>query len=245
MTSHKTYIYLILFSFTLLSFNAKAQDTEDYEYTSEFIWGITKNTNSGLIGGLILKYSRAITPTKFQTFGLEIVNVKHPNEQKYYSQLTGNYFIWGKSNYLYSVRGQYGREFIIFKKAPQQGIQINAHFSGGPTIGIIAPYYIELKGVDNSSRYEQYNPDNAEHNHSRIMGTGNILQGLGKSKLNIGANIKSSLVFEFGTFKNNVTGFEAGFQVEGFPNEINIVPRANNKAIFTSAFITLFYGSRR
>jgi hypothetical protein len=77
------------------------------------------------------------------------------------------------------------------------------------------------------------------------MGTGNIIQGLGKSNLNIGANVKSSLVFEFGTFKNNVTGFEAGFLVEGFPKEIVLVPRAENKNIYTSAFITLFYGNRR
>jgi hypothetical protein len=243
MIFNKTFFYLLIFSLSLFSFSANAQDTEDYDYTSEFIWGINKNTNSGLIGGLILKFSKAITPTKFQTFGIEIVNVKHPQEQKFHSY-SGNYFIWGKSNYLYSLRGQYGREYILFKKAPQQGIQINAHFSGGPTIGIVAPYLLEI-AVDKSTVYEQYDPENSRHNITNIMGTGNIIQGLGKSNLNIGANVKSSLVFEFGTFKNNVTGFEAGFLVEGFPKEIVLVPLAENKNIYTSAFITLFYGNRR
>lgn len=241
MIFNKYSIYIIFFTLSLISSRVDAQDTEDYEYTTEFIWGVTKNTNSGLIGGLILKYGKAITPTKFQTFGLEIVNVKHPKEQRYAS-FAGNYFLWGKRNYLYSIRGQYGREFILFKKAPQQGIQINAHFSGGPTIGIVAPYYVEI-AVDRSTVFEHYDPN--RHDFSNILGTGNILQGIGKSSLNIGANIKSSLVFEFGTFKNNVTGFEAGFLVEGFPNQIELVPRAKNNAIFTSAFVTLFYGSRR
>lgn len=244
MKFNLTLIIILFLSFSVGSQQVHAQDTEDYEYTREFIWGVNKNTNSGFIGGLVLKFSQAITPTKFQTFGLEIVNVKHPKELRTTASTTGNTFILGKSNYLYSIRGQYGREFILFKKAPQQGIQINANISGGPTIGVLAPYIIEYSTrIDNNSVYEQYNPD--KHSFSQILGTGNILQGIGKSKLNLGANIKSSLIFEFGTFKNNVTGFEAGFLVEGFPNEVVLVPKAENKAIFTSAFITLFYGSRR
>jgi hypothetical protein len=237
--------FILLFSVAILfPPEAVAQDTEDYEYTSEFIWGINKNTNSGLIGGLMFKYSKAMTPRMFQTFGVEIVNVKHPKEQRYPSY-TGNYFIFGKSNYLYSIRGQYGREWLVFKKAPQQGIQINALLAGGPTIGVIAPYYVEIAVDKGQSINEQYDPDNQMHDYSRILGTGNILQGIGRSKLNIGANIKTSLIFEFGTFKNNVTGFEAGFLVEGFPNEVVLIPRAENRSLFTSAFITLFYGSRR
>lgn len=234
---------LILFFIAFLFIpEAVAQDTEDYEYTSEFIWGINKNTNSGLIGGLMVKYSKAISPRQFQTFGVEVVNVKHPKEQRYPSY-TGNYFIFGKSNYLYSVRGQYGREFLVFKKAPQQGIQINALIAGGPTIGVVAPYFVEVAVDKGQSVNEQYNPNT--HDYSQILGTGNILQGIGQSNLNIGANIKSSIIFEFGTFKNNVTGFEAGFLLEGFPKEIVLIPQAENRAIFTSAFITLFYGSRR
>ncbi|MDQ3392931.1 MAG: hypothetical protein M3512_02265 [Bacteroidota bacterium] len=241
----KKSIIITIFFFSFLTFTASAQETEDYEYTSEFIWGVTKHTNSGLIGGLILKYSKALTPNKFQTFGFEIVNVKHPKEQRSYSTKTGNIFTFGKSNHLYSVRAQYGREFLLFKKAPQQGIQINANISGGPTLGVVAPYFVEV-GPSNIPPYtQQYDPFNSEHSIENILGTGQFFQGIGKSKLNLGANIKSSLIFEFGTFKNNVTGFEAGFMVEGFPKEIVLVPLAENKAIYTSAFVTLFYGTRR
>lgn len=245
MIIRKLLILFIAISLAFWSVDASAQDTEDYEYTSEFIWGINKNTNSGLIGGLMIKYGRAVNPRVYQTFGLEIVNVKNPKEQRFPS-ITGNYFIWGKSNYLYSVRTQYGREMILFKKAPQQGIQINASLAGGPTIGVLAPYLIEVSRQNAqgyTSSYEQYNP--SKHDFSNILGTGNILQGIGQSKLKIGANLKASLIFEFGSFKNNVTGFETGFLVEAFPEKIILVPMAENNSVFTSAFITLFYGSRR
>ncbi len=228
-----------------VSLSSHAQDTEDYEYTREFIWGINKNTNSGLIGGLVFKYSKAITPKTFQTFGVELVNVKHPKEIRYSSRFTGNTFIFEKINHFYAIRGQYGREWVIFKKAPQQGIQINGHISGGPTLGIVAPYYVEIPGQNDNSRSVRYDPNDITYNTNDIYGTGGIFKGLGESKIQLGLNVKTSFVFEFGTFKNNVTGFETGFMVEAFPNEIPMLAFVENKSLWTSAFITLFYGSRR
>ena len=42
----------------------------------------------------------------------------------------------------------------------------------------------------------------------------NIFQGVFESGITVGLNLKSSLVFEFGTFKSNVTGIELGFLVD-------------------------------
>jgi hypothetical protein len=214
------------------------QESGDYDYGSEFIWGVTKASNSGLIGGLIFKYSRAATKTSYHTFGLEMVNIKHPKEARYYS-FTGNTFIWGKQNYLYSVRLNYGRDWILFRKAPQQGVQINGNLSAGPSIGLQAPYYIEYEGRGR----EQFNP--AVHDFNYILGTGNIFQGIEDSEIKIGANVKASLSFEFGTFKTNVVGFETGFMMEAFANQVVIMPNAENRALYPNAFITLYYGSRK
>ena len=40
--------------------------------------------------------------------------------------------IFGKSNYLYAIRLQYGRDIILFKKAPQQGVEIKLVTAIGP-----------------------------------------------------------------------------------------------------------------
>ena len=40
-------------------------------------------------------------------------------------------------------------------------------------------------------------------------------------------------------------GFEVGFLVDAYSKEIILVPNSDNTAIFPTAFITLFYGSRR
>ncbi len=215
----------------------------DTDYETELVWGVTKNTSSGLIGGFIVKHAQQIKPGVYRVLGGEIVNIKHPNEVRLNSINTGNFFIWAKEIYLYSIRGQYGREFILFRKAPKQGIQINAMFAGGPSIGIKAPYYIEITSGGLQSLKVPY--ESGKYNFDQILGTGNLFQGLFESGITIGANLKTSLAFEFGTLKSNVTGIELGFLVDAYVEKVEIVPAASNTAIFPTAFITFFYGSRR
>ncbi len=223
-----------------------AQKDEGLGYSTEFIWGLNKNTSSGLLGGFILKKSIAISDRVFKTFGLEIINLKHTREQRYSSRRTGNFFIWGKRNYLYTFRTQYGRDVIIFRKAPQQGVQVAVMLAGGPSIGLLAPYYIEFsQSQSNESQSEQYDPNNINHDFQNILGTGSLFQGISESKIKIGANIKAGLSFEFGTFKSNVTGFEIGFLIDAYTEKINLIPKAENKAVIPTAFISIFYGSRR
>ncbi|RLD22847.1 MAG: hypothetical protein DRI71_06910 [Bacteroidetes bacterium] len=212
----------------------------DYAYTSESIWGINKNSASGLIGGFIFRFSRSVKPNHYRTIGFELINVKHPAESRVVSR-TGNYFIVGKKNYLYALRGQYGRDIVLFKKASQQGVQITATGSVGPSIGLEAPYYIELNQYDKAP----YDPSNPAHSIDNISGSGFMFQGLFESNVVIGLNIRAGLSFEFGTFKSNVSGFEIGTLIDAYARKIDMIPEADNYAVWPTVYITLFYGSRK
>jgi len=227
-----------LFFVIILSAGIGYAQENDYDYTSEAIWGINKNRFSGLIGGFIFRFSRSIKPNHYRTIGFELINVKHPAESRVVSR-TGNYFIVGKTNYLFAIRGQYGRDIVLFKKAPQQGVQITASGSVGPSIGLEAPYYIEY----NQFVREPYNP--AVHRIENITGSGFIFQGLFQSTLVLGLNIRAAMSFEFGTFKSNVSGFEIGALLDAYARKIEMIPEADNYAIWPSVYITLFYGSRK
>jgi hypothetical protein len=232
---------LMSFAFAI-SLNAQTQDS--YDYQSEFTWGINKNTFGGLIGGFTFKKARKLNDRLLETYGLEVMNVKHPQEQRYHSQSTGNFFIYGKSNYLYALRFQYGRDFILFKKAPQQGVEIKGVFAVGPSIGVLSPYYVET-GADAGgivSIRKKYNPS---IRFEEIYGPGRLFEGLGESTLKIGANAKAAVNFELGTIKSQVTGFEAGFLLDAYAGEIELVPTAKNYSLFPVFFFTLFYGGRK
>lgn len=236
--------YLILLV-VLMPFAGIAQTQDSYEYESEFTWGINKNTFGGHIGGFTFKKARKINDRQLVTIGLEIMNVKHPQERRVVQ--SGNYFIYGKNNYLYAFRFQYGRDFILFKKAPQQGVEVKAVFAAGPTFGIVAPYYVEYVPTDAGgggfiTKREQYRTD---INISTIVGPGRLFEGLGKSKIQPGFNLKMATNFELGTFKSQVTGFEAGFLLDVYAKSIELMPIAKNYSAFPTFFITLFYGNRK
>jgi hypothetical protein len=225
---------------------ATAQTQDSYDYNSEFIWGINKNTSSGLIGGFVFKKSRKLNEYMFETYGLELINVRHPQEVRKASLGSGSFFIYGKSNYLYSVRLQYGRDIILFHKAPQQGVEIKAVFAAGPTIGVVAPYYIEYTIDGRQSFKEQYDPNNPDHAFNKIVGNGGLFYGLGDSKIQLGGNLKAALNFETGVLKSQVTGFEVGFLLDAYTKEIVMVPTApKNYSVYPTLFLTLFYGSRK
>lgn len=220
---------------------AQQQREEGDDYSREFVWGINKNTNGGYIGGFNVKFSQRTRGETFRSFGFEVANVKHSKEARV-PAFSGGSFILGKSNYLYSLRFSYGMERMIFRKGPQQGVQISALVSAGPTLGVIAPYYIEV-GSGNFTTTVQYDPDS--HGSSNIFGAGRPLEGIGESDFTVGLHARTGFSFEFGTFKSSVSGLEIGVMVEAFPNEVVLLPRAENRAIFPSAYVTLFHGSRR
>ncbi len=237
--------FILSFLTLLVVFRAEAQreDAGNYEYDREYLFGLNKNTNGGLIGGLMFKAGTRIDDTQFSFWSIELSNVKNPKETRYNTVL-GNSYIFGKSNYLYAIRPQYGREVVLFKKAPNQGVQVSALAAVGPSLGLIAPYYVEYAVNRLETVREQYNPE-IHQSRFNILGTGRLFEGIGESELAFGGNVKAALSFEFGVFRSNVTGLELGYMLEGFTKEIPIIPTAENKQLFQSVYFTFFYGFRQ
>jgi hypothetical protein len=72
--------FLIPLFFLLLANTALAQreDVGNYEYDREYLLGVNKNTNGGMVGGFALKVGSRIDDSQFAYFGLELDNVKNP-----------------------------------------------------------------------------------------------------------------------------------------------------------------------
>ena len=239
----------ILFAviFCLTGTTVKAQYRNNYEYGKEFMWGFNKNTAGGLIGGVIFRAARKKSDRMYESLGIELMNLKHSKERKRTSNNTGNYYIYGKLNYFYPIRLQYGRELIIFTKAEEQGVEIKANAAIGPSFGVLSPYYVEVN-LDPSAGYHATTinvPYNSSIAPQQIYGTGRLFQGLDKAKVLPGANLKLSLSFELGTLKTHVTGFETGFLLDAYPGEVKIMTNTKNPSVIPTSFITLFYGTRK
>ena len=238
---------------------AQSTDAEDEVYRTITTFGVTANTNSGIIGGFSFRQSKLLSGTllgmqQYRYLSVEVVNVKHPKEIQSSIGTFGSRYIDGKENYLFVIRPQYGREVKLFQRNTDEGISVSGILAGGPSLGVIKPYYLEVSSgnVTRQVPASQVNGVTTPTGES-IVGKGGLFQGLGESKLTVGLNIKAALSIELSTFRSNTTGVEIGFLTEVFPNRILIIPnttpgsnRANgNRNFFTSAYLTLFFGSKK
>lgn len=235
--------FLFLF-LLLIPLSLSAQPEESYVYANEFIYGFNKNSAGGRLGGVVLKKSKKIKERQFETCGLEIMNVKSDLEVR--AQLSnGANVLFGKSNYLYAIRLQYGRDFVLFSKAAVQGAEVKACFAAGPSIGLVAPYYIKRQDENGELISEQYDASNPLHAIGNLSDHGDLLEGIGQSKIQLGLNLKAALNFEIGVSKRSLSGFETGFLADVYGKKIPLVPAGKNQFVFPTVFLTIFYGFRR
>ncbi|RDV11535.1 hypothetical protein DXT99_24335 [Pontibacter diazotrophicus] len=237
---------IILLAFALLAAApAKAQSEEDEGFQNELSYGVNFNSNGGLIGGAFIRSTFFMNENMYQFGAIEVVEVKHPKENRYFSPISGESFVDGKQNYFFVVRPHYGRDLVLFRKAPESGVQVNALAAAGPSLGLLVPYYIDYNygGQGTDIRTEQYDP--SRHlDRDYILGSDSVLRGLGEASLNPGVHLKAGLTFEYGRYRESIAGIEVGFLVERFLNTPVIIPDADNHKTFTSVYLNLYYGSR-
>ncbi len=239
-------IFLICLIF-LKTIEAKGQEYQAFEtYKSQIIAGVNLNTNAGLIGGLMVRYSRHISKNKYHYFGLEITNVKHPKETQSVTS-SGSIYTPYKINTFIPIRLQYGREFLVFQPAEEEGVQVNLILAGGLSLGLLKAYTLEYDYGNNLTKIEQFDPDNTRG----IVGKGPFTSGFDQAKIIPGINLKAALSIEFAQNTGTVTGIEGGFLFETYTSKINMMAVSKNYedqpasySSFTSIFLNIFFGLR-
>jgi hypothetical protein len=239
------FLGLWLMASPLLAQKEAPAEEDEFFYERELTYGINLNTNGGLIGGVAGKYAIRIDNRWFHHIGLEIVNVKNPKEERLSNPQTNQSFIPQKMNYLFVIRPQYGREYLLFKKGPEDGVHLNAIAAVGPSFGLLKPYYILYSATGpNDAQSVPYNSALHRRNTTNIYGSGSFFDGFDELKVNLGISLKLALSFEFGQFNDNVIGIEVGGIAEQFGRKLEIMDVAPNRSLYTSGFITLYYGNK-
>ncbi len=222
-------------------------DQDEDNYTSVSTFGVTTNTNASIIAGVAYRNEKLLPglfmgKRQFRYLSIEVVNVRHPRELEQTVAFSGSRATYGKGNFLFVLRPQYGREITLFQRTADEGIAINAIVAAGPSIGIIKPYYVDIVETANRTRSVAASklPPGAT-----VTGAGSFFQGFSESQLTVGLHVKAAVSFELSAFRNNTTGVELGGLVEAFPRTIPIMLDAPNRAFYTSAYVTLFFGSKK
>ncbi|MBO2010461.1 hypothetical protein [Hymenobacter negativus] len=232
--------------------------SDEQSYRKEFVFGVNFNTQGGLLGGASIRSSRVLDDRLLRFWSLEGVMLKNAKEDRITTGIGGTY-IDQKTNYAFVLRPSIGLQRILFRKAADAGVQVNGLLSVGPSIGLLMPYYISYDrtyaatGVPNLATdeivNEQYNP-RIHTFPDAILDHGPLFSGIGQTQVVPGFHLRGGLSFEYGRYRDAVTGLEVGFLVEGFTKRMVILsPYLSetdnlNRQFFPSVYLTLFFGHR-
>jgi hypothetical protein len=229
-----------------LTFSSLAQEVENGEskvlMRRDYSVGLNFNTRGW---GFAFDYGWQKNYKYKQTVGFTCTNIRHEKEHKIYGLLSNSkgYYL-GKLESVVSFRPHYGGKFILFKAKRENGIEISAKWSTGPSFGLVKPVYLKINKIINSQSVdERYNP--LVHNSGNISARSSWFKGLGESQMRIGAFGKFGFDFNFSALKNGISGGEFGLMVDYFPGKtIDIMHNNDNSNLFTSLYLQFNLGQK-
>lgn len=234
--------------------------SDEQSYQKEFVFGVNFNNQGGLLGGASIRSTRVMDGRLLRFWSLEGVMLKNAKENRETNRLVGGTYIGRKTNYAFVLRPSVGIQRILFRKAADAGVQVNGLLSVGPSFGLLMPYYISYNrtytrtNVINLSTDEIVNEQYDPYKHTitdAILDHGPLFSGIGQTQVVPGFHLRGGLSFEYGRYRDAVTGLEVGFLVEGFTKRLLILSPSTlsdtdelNRKFFPSVYLTLYFGHR-
>jgi hypothetical protein len=213
---------------------------------NEFTFGLNIHSSGW---GINARRSKNITGYKKRVLELEIVNMKHPKEVRSVNPYFDNAksFFYGKLNTMTVIRTAVGRQKVLFSKAEKGGVEVRLHYSGGLSLALVKPVYLNIlypTGLDREYVVivERYDPN--KHEGDDIYGRAPFTYGFSEIRPYPGAYGKLGLSFEYGTYSTDIKCIETGITIDAYGKEVPIMANTENNQFFVNFYINLLYGRK-
>jgi len=196
--------------------------------------------------GLSYREAKRVDFLNKRYFEIEAGTLKHPREYREsnpYYQTPGT-FVYGKMNSPFYLRGSYGIQHEIFKKADLGGVAVRYFVSGGPSFAIYKPIYYKILYPVSSYEFEivEEKLDVNVHPPYDVYSRSSFTKGLGELKILPGLFVKGGFNFEYSKEEKLIHAVEAGISFSAFTKKIPIMATTDNKALYFSLFISYRFG---
>lgn len=236
----------------------KQREEGENIYQREFSIGGRVNTD-GWSGFLELGYRKSRQKVTFYQF--EFAEKKNPKEYKqpgavkdpipdaYGFVYSEKPFIFGKQNNFYQAKLGIGQQRLIGGKGNKNGVLVNAIYYGGISIGLLKPYYLNVKDTVTESAVQIKYGQSADYDKvfteiDKIIGGAGFSKGWGELSVVPGLHAKLALRFDWARFNEVVSALEVGMNAEYYTKEIPIMVFQENKKFFFNGYIAVQFGKR-
>lgn len=215
---------LVLAPMLLLAQLETSADWKRQIYDREYTFGLVGHTMGYGIDFRYLKFQDAFNKRGLE---FEFTKLRHPKENtrspdRSFSNAKG--YVFDRENSFFTLRGGYIYEKILFDKTDQGTVAISYILSGGISLGLLKPIYVEVPEDENSTfsprKIERYN--HQKHLGSTIYGEASFFNGITETKLHPGIYVKAGSIFNYQLLEKKVTSLEAGIVYDLFYKEVPI-----------------------
>ncbi len=222
-------------------------------YTRETAFDLFLHT-SGM--GFGMKFGELETYYRTRYYHIEISTLKHSKEVRQSNRVSlfnvlSKPYVFGKQNSFFALRGGMGNLRYFSEKAKRRGIAVGVNYQGGLSLGLLKPYYLDLRnntdGQFGPVQSEKYSSENHDRflDQGLIEGHSGFFTGIAETSFVPGLHFKGGVHFAWGAFEERVRALELGVMVDVFFREVPIMIEADNKPYFINLYLTLQFGSRK
>ncbi|CAL1516943.1 hypothetical protein [Chitinophaga sp. MM2321] len=227
----------------------REQEEGENVFQRDFSIGGRLNTD-GWSGFLEMGYRKSRKAVNY--FQFEFAEKKDPKEDKRQGAGGGFYstdrpFIFGKQNNFYQAKLGAGQRYLIGGKGNKNGVEVSAIYYGGVSLGLLKPYYLNVKNQAGDQVEEiKYDPNNPGNFLEFSKITGGAGFGKGWSELSVvpGLHAKLGMRFDWAHFNEVVSALEIGVNAEMYSKKVPIMATTENKQFFFNAYVALQFGKR-
>ena len=159
-------------------------------------------------------------------------------------------YIFGKTHHLYLLQLGYGRQHLLFPKVLEGNISISFRYTGGFSMAILKPYYLDLIYTEYTPdqihivRAERYSQENKEVflNRQQILGSSGWRRGLDRIRYVPGLFANAALVLQPSQSKSFIKMVSLGADVSGHIKELPIMADQKARSCIAGWYVGLSLG---
>ncbi|HMH22773.1 MAG TPA: hypothetical protein VK563_13395 [Puia sp.] len=225
----------------------RMEEEGDLIFNKHNIFGIKLATDGY---GISFEKGKYKTPSRTLLFGFEL-NEKKSNKEHKISASDGigySSVVPYKLNNFYEFKLSIGQQHLIGGKGNKNGVAVTALYSGGLSLAMLKPYYVEVqdRNTQATSRmtFQQLVNDTSGSN-LQVTGASGFTVGWGHLSVKPGANARAAMRFDYGRLNQTITAIEVGLTAEYYTGKIPIVLYVPEKQFFFNAYLSILFGSRK
>jgi len=223
----------------------KQEEEGNLSFRKQSVFGIQLRTNGY---GVFYELGKRKSARYTNLYSIELTEIKHRKEAKSEAsnQFFGNSFVFGKINNFYQAKLGFGQQYILGQKGNKNGVAVTASLQGGIDIGLLKPYYVDIRDSAGTDRSVSYATDpDAYISAKGFYGGSGFSKGWNELKIKPGLYAKTALRFDFGRYNESVQALEIGLSVEGFSGKVPILIFNDPKQLYVQMHIALVLGGRK